>query len=564
MPTLNQINVNQNGGQVVLSLDTTPVIEPIGGPLSIDRLMDRFPETVYNKSRDSHLYRLVSAFCGEAGMGRVRKKALLARLKNEAGLINFNDIDAFYGSVLDFKRLKREIYNYNPEDDALEKEVWDKIHAMDNSYKKRVVLFLQSTRYGNAPRGIELAAEAAAGINVDLVENYRYLFDIVSDDPLGLTRVGNTENHEEFVLIPQAIDNRHNVAQTVTLNFTGEPDGGNVILRYADLQAQINFGDSAETVRNTLIDAYGDILKTFEIIRNSTGEVVAVDEAVSVQFFSESHVNVIRNSDFQYEITINDPNINIFNFSVISALTGGTNPAATLSFPLNNNFYIATFAGPNPLYINALRRTQPITDDLAPWKMGNTLLIEPEIERNMVKIVDKLRPVNTVMTVKAQTETRINVRANKVQASSERISVNRFVTGKNDVEWPSPGDAASGTFIQGRFVVTDSLGNQDVLNLESEATTLAYGARAIPVIYHTIDSVAAYRDAALGDPDYNTNRFFGGSLPAFAKYRSIAHAPYNSYQRVRLPTLAARTDGDDIFFDYFALAKPNTPLILGT
>jgi len=561
MPTLNQLNVNQNNGQLVLSQTTTPVIEALAGQISIDRLMERFPEEVYNRSRDSHLYRLVATLCGESGAGLLKKQSLLARLKNEAGLINFNEIDSFYGQVLNFRRLKREIYVYDPYDESLEKEVWDKIHSMDNSYKKRVVLYLQSTRYGNAPRGIELAAEAASGLEVEVVENYRYLFDQKSDDPLGLLQVGNTEQHEEFVIIPQAIDNRHDVDQTITINLTGAVTGGTVTLYYADLTGVINYGDSPEAVREMIIGSYTDLLRTYEVVKDTSGNIVTVDEAVSSQFFTTEHINVESDNELEYKITVNDPNINIFNFSVSHNLTG-TNPGVEMRYPINASFYIAKFSGPNPLYINAVRRGLPLTDALGPWRSENTLLIEPEIERNIVRTVDKIRPAHSVMTVKAQPQTYIRIAANKVQASSERISISRFVTGKPDIDWPTPGDPHAGTFIYGKYVVLDGAGNQSLVSVEREATTIAYNARAIPIVYHTIEAIGAYTNRALTDPDYNTARFFGGSSPTFEKYRSISHAPYGGYTRSRFPSLVALTDSDDIFFDYFALARPNTPFML--
>ncbi len=563
MPTLNQINVAQNNGQIVLVQETNPVIEPLAGPVNIDKLMDRFPEQVYTRSKDSHLYRFLMAFCGETGMGRLRRAALLARLKNEAGLLNFNDIDSFYGSVLDFKRLKREIYTYDPASQALEKEVWDKIHSQDNSYRKRVVQYLQSTRYGNAPRGIELAAESAAGIDVEVIENYRALFDRLTPDPLGIQLVGNTDLYEEFVIIPQAIENRYNVSQDLTLRFTGTVTGGSVTLLYADVPALIQYGDSAETVRSSILAAYGEFLRAYEIIVDSNGNVIIVDEAVSPQFFSQEHVGVEKVSDTEYVITINDPNVNIYNFTVESDLTG-TNAEAVLDFPINENFYIAKFSGPNPRYINAIRRVPPlpITDDIAPWKAGNVILIEPEIERNIVKVVDKVRPVHTVMTVKAQPQTNIKVATNRVQASSERVNINRFVTGKSDIDWPTPGDPDHGTFIYGKYVVDDE-GQQSIISVEREATTLAYGARAVPVIYHTIDAVAAYTNLATGHPDYNTERFFGGSDPIYQRFRSLTFAPYGVYMQQRFPSLMSLIDEDDTFFEYYALAKPNTPFILG-
>jgi hypothetical protein len=64
MTNLAQVkNINQ------FHTTTRPVVEPLDAPEALMKKMERFPEEVYSKSRDSHLFRFLLALCGEAGAG---------------------------------------------------------------------------------------------------------------------------------------------------------------------------------------------------------------------------------------------------------------------------------------------------------------------------------------------------------------------------------------------------------------------------------------------------------------------------------------------------------------
>lgn len=557
MTSLNQLGFNQNSGQLTLTTTVNPVIEPLDGPAVVDSLMGRFPDTVYAKGRDTHLYKFLLALCGDAGAAALKKASLLARLKNEGSLLNFNDIDNFYGKVLGFERLPDEIYIYDPKDNALEKEVWDKIHAMDSSYRKRIVEYLQSTRYGNAPRGIELAARAASGIDCEVVENYKYVYDLYSDDRLNVTKVGNTDQAEEFVIVPRAIDNRSNVDQKIVLTLTGAT-GGTFNIGYSGLTAKINYGDTADKLRETLVSSLGDLLTSYEEVISADGNVTIVEQSVSVNLFRNNSVVVASPNANSYEIIIKDANIDVFNFTVDGTSLTGTTPHITITYPLNAKYYIANFSGPLQNYYDKLKRGDPLGPADHDFVVGTTLLIRPDIERNIVRTVDKIRPVSSMMTVKTFSDRHIKVSVNKVQASSERINLTRFVTGKANVSYPNV-DPKTGSFIQNAIQTDDG-----VLDVESEATAIAYSARAIPIIYHTIQNVISYTDDALLDPDYNTGNFTGGNIPAWVKYRSITFAPYSNYMNKRFNSLVSVVKNDDIFWDYYAIARPDTPFILGS
>src|SRR4051812_34431915 len=106
MPNLLQLITSAGGDATLVEQPSdNPIVEPIGGPSDIDSLMDRFPENVYHKGRDTHLYRLLTALCGDAGAGLIKKQAFVARLFSEAEIVNFEDLDKFYAGHFKFKRL---------------------------------------------------------------------------------------------------------------------------------------------------------------------------------------------------------------------------------------------------------------------------------------------------------------------------------------------------------------------------------------------------------------------------------------------------------------------------
>jgi hypothetical protein len=567
MPTLNQINVTNNDGSIVLNDPSNPIIEPIGGPVSIDVLMDRFPESVYSKGKDSHLYRFLTALAGDSGAGWLHRASMLARLKNEAALISFTDLDFFYGSILDFKRLPSEIYTYTPKDESLEKEVWDKIHAMDTSYRNRIVLFLQSTRFGNSPRGIELAAEAACGIDVEVVENYRWLFDSLSDDILGVERVGNTLLAEEFVVVPRAIDNRINQSQKITITITGTGLSGSWVLDYDGLAITVPYGSTAQQVSDILGFVLAGYVQFYDEIVDASGTITIVELASSASVISQKIVVTSPNANY-YEIEINDSNINVYGIHNLSytpsAGLTGTNANVAIGYPNNALFYVGNFSLPNQGYYDSLKLTGGAGAEVE-RTIGTTILIEPNIEQNIVKNVDKLRPVHSIVSVKTESERFVKVPVNKVVGSSEKINVTRFVTGKADVVFPAK-SAADGTFITGAISVVDpATGLTSTVSVEDEITHMAYSARAVPIIYHTVQNVYSYTDQAKYDPLYTEpSSFYYGASPQFYKYRSIAVAPFGSYVKRRYPSLALAAKSGETFWDYYALARPDTPLIITT
>lgn len=381
MATLNQLSptVGDVPGFIV-NVGNNPIVEPLGGPLDVSTLMDRFPIELYDLGKDTHLYRLLTALVGDSGSGLLAKQAYAARLLLEGSLLTFSEIDNFYTQTFKFSRIKSELYPidpatglpFDPVSDALTTAIWNMLEQADNSYKQRVQNFFNATRLGNSPGGIELAALSATGVHIDAIENYKAIYDTLSDDPLNITVQGITVSPNEFILTP----------------------------RVTDLNGSVDTGVAYTT----------NLAKHYDPIGNVTT-----------------------------------------------------------------------------------------------WTTASTAYLNPDLERNMINVLDRLRPVHSLMTVTNENIHYTPIPISYVTASSEKIHVTRYVTGKSNVTWPTP-DASKGL-----FVTTD----------ENEAPTLALSANHQKNTYQRVDKILAYTEAALDDPTYNSPGFldFGNPRP-YQHYRS--------------------------------------------
>jgi len=435
MPSLAQLT--GAGADPIITVYTTTInmVEPLDGPTSIDDVMDRFPEEVYQQGRDTHLYRLMQALGGDAGAGYIKKQLFAQRLMFEAEFINFQVLDDFYAAQFRFNRLLAETYPYDAAVDGLTPEEWDQIQLADQSYRHRLADFFTATRYGNSPEGLAIMTQAGSGIKSDIVEHYRYIYDQYSDDKLGLEPEGTTISTAEFVAIPRFL--------------------------------------------------------------NATEDVFDQD-------FEQIHA-----PRFTFDPPVLNPAVR-----PVPAPTG------------NDKLSVAQDYYPDP----------------------QTRLL-PEIERNVMDLLDRLKSITTIATIKPEdiSYTTVPINGNPV-ASTERIHVSRLVEGKTGVVWPDL-DASENYFIQA--------------GVEKEAPYFYGSQRDLPVIFHTIEGTRAYTDQALADPLYGTNDFFDASsgISAYQSYASEHYGRFGPTMQAIFPFLA-NVNSDASFRPDYAVAITNTPLVL--
>lgn len=179
------------------------ILEPLTGPVLLQENLQRFEDN-YDLSTSSHIYRFLAALCGEAGAGSLKRKLLFPKLQNALESTHFSDLDQLYGNPLSLARLSTEIYSINPRNEVMTQLQWQDVLIRDAAFRARCLTWVRALIQGPTKRGIALAAEAACGYECDVFEQYEYLDNQVSDNPITMTNIGQTSSRQEFVIIPRA------------------------------------------------------------------------------------------------------------------------------------------------------------------------------------------------------------------------------------------------------------------------------------------------------------------------------------------------------------------------
>jgi hypothetical protein len=469
MPTLNQYNTNASGGLLSYSIIESPLIEPLDGPLLIDHLIQRFPEAIYSRSRETHLYRFLTAIAGDAGAGQLKKQSVYARMKSEGTLLSFEDLDGSY-KTFGFARLPNEIYSINAKESHLTTEEWDAIRAADNSYRRRIMDFYQATRYGGSPEGMRLASSAGSGQETAVTENYKAIFDSISDDPLGIQRSGNTNSLAEFVIRPKIHQNQNNVERYATLVITPNEV----------------FSDS-----DYFVFSYGSGESSTPVHLKNVTSAILESAIVGLEIVELNEVSVAQLTSTGYKISFLNPDLDVLNLKIASAsLLSGAKIEISYSF-IDGTFYTTDFGTPRHEYYDMA--VSGLVPNGTVFNQETGVWLDPAYERNMNDVVDRIKPSSTIFTFKSTEERKIQVAINSVTATTEKFVLNRFIKGNPEIDYSvySPID---GLYITPSF--------------ESEERVLPMMGYDFPVISLTIDNVISYRGFAINRLVYNTNDFY--------------------------------------------------------
>jgi hypothetical protein len=400
-------------------------IEPLGGPLHPQNYLDRFPDEVYNKAIDSHLVKFLYALLGPAGVGWLRKNYLEARVQLEEYGVELFDLDAFYGDPLKFGRILEEIYDDDPRG-LLSREQWEKIRAKDAAYRARALDYVRGMRLGNTPAGMKLVARSGLGHETEIVENYKWLYDQYSDDPLGLVRFGQTNSTEEMIVLP-----RRELAQAEIQQVTigGFVTGGFYRLGF----------DGHET---------SDIAYT-------TGA------REDIRVFLESL-----------------PTVGVGNVEVL----GGPLPSNPIQIYFKGdlaNHDVPQIYATNSLtgdgvgiLVETLRGGVEAVDEVGS--------ISPRDQRYLIEALEHLRPQTAIISYQPASGTRTRANWNSVTGTSHYTEVVRYVTGAVSVPWPTADDRywiESGVEHEGRRVKADL--QHHYLGFHQVARTFAYTGSAL-------------------------------------------------------------------------------------
>jgi hypothetical protein len=368
-------------------IDQRFLLEPLGGPQHPQSHLDRFPEEVYNKTLDSRLVKFLYALLGPAGVGWLRKNYLEARLMvEELGLETFN-LDQFYGNPLKFGRIVEEVYDDDP-NGLISREGWQRIKARDARYRNRAIDFINGARMGNTPEGMHLVARSGLAHEVEIVENYRALWDEYSDDRLFLPYYGKTRSTEEFVVLPRRELSRSEVQE---VRIDGSPTGGTFRLFFPmGNEVGNTTGDIPYNVDRILMQLYLEELDTI-----GPGNVIVEGGPLPATPIKITFTNQLAARDVPELVPT-------------SNLTGGTIPLAI---------------------VDVKRSGIEAADEI--------VNIAPRDQRYLQEALDRIRPWASIPTVGEAKGLQRRQVWNSAMSSSRFTEVVRYVTGKSDVPWPT-------------------------------------------------------------------------------------------------------------------------------
>lgn len=166
-----------------LLLAQTPVSMPVSvgvdsashlivPPPRVADLFAHFPSEVYSITAETNLVRFVKVLCGEAGVGHVRQRLVVARLQQVIQGTHFFDLDRFYGVLFGIHRRVSERLTLDPYVSTATPQEWDDNRSRDSSFRSRVEQFGRAIQFGATPTGMELMAEALLGADCDIYESF--------------------------------------------------------------------------------------------------------------------------------------------------------------------------------------------------------------------------------------------------------------------------------------------------------------------------------------------------------------------------------------------------------
>lgn len=367
-------------------IDQQFLLAPLGGSKSPATYLDLFPEELYNKSLDSHLTKLLYTLLGPAGIGWLHSNFLQARLTlEEYGLGGF-DLDRFYGNPLKFGRILEETYDQDPAG-LVSREAWESMRAKDAAYRSRALDYISGVRAGGTPLGMKLVARSGIGHEVEIFERYRYLYDQLSDDPIGIPAIGTTSSTEEMVVIPRSELPQNEVQ---VLSITGNPTGGTLRLFFP-------VGDEAS---------------------NQTQEIGPSATASAIQTFLEAVPSIGTGN----VIVSGGPLPNEASIAFTGDLASRDLPKLQVINSLTSSL--------ETIFAQVTTKVEGVTDS------NQIVNIAPRDQKYLQSALSRIKPMTTLPTFEGGKTNRRHQVFNRVQSTSQLVEVVRYVIGKPGVKWP--------------------------------------------------------------------------------------------------------------------------------
>lgn len=376
------------------------LVEPLTGAKDTFHYIENFPYEIYTKSVDTHLYKFMRALLGDAGVNWLRKNQLDARIALEEMGLDAFDLDSFFGNPFRFGRIAEEIYEVDYTG-LINRDQDEYIRSQNARYRNRALDFINGARAGNTPFGMKLVAKSGLGHDVEIVENYKYLFDAHSDDPLGITYVGKTVSTEEMVVLP-----RREIGQSEEqrLAFLPDPDypiSGTFRLQY-----------NGATTGNYTYDSGAGPTTYSNIPYDATSDQVRL----------------------ALETVVGEGNVEV---------TGGPGPVLPWTIRFINN--LANLDVPELKAVDEAYTTPETTPVFlgvttsvgGKEAVDETVTITPKAQYTLQSAIDRIRSQTTIMTLGSSPGLRERNNWNQAYSSSEYTEVIKFIAGNPRVQWPA-------------------------------------------------------------------------------------------------------------------------------
>ena len=137
--------------------------------------MRHFDSDVFDTTETSYLYRFISALCGNAGAGDLKRSIFEQRLMTNINTISFRDLDRLFDGAFGLPRFVDESYAFDPDNELLTSDEWDEVFAKDALYRERLTKIFAAMGAGGTNEGLRLAVEAVYGGDCKLLEVWKFL-----------------------------------------------------------------------------------------------------------------------------------------------------------------------------------------------------------------------------------------------------------------------------------------------------------------------------------------------------------------------------------------------------
>jgi hypothetical protein len=234
---------------------------------------------------------------------------------------------------------------------------------------------------------MELAAKSGLGYPVEVIENYKALYDHFSDNRLGLQPMGITQSTEEVIIVPN-----QNISQSEiqTISFSNV-QGGTFTITFP----VGNNNTTSSLAYNTTYDVIQTALEAIPSVGNNiivTGGPLP-DQPVQVAF-----TGALANQD-------------VPDLQITSSLT-------------------TTITGAIPVAIVEVSQVGTSAD-------GENVILSPQNTFYMYDALSDIQPVTSIVTLGSGQGSTLRQPANAILSESTLTGVVRYVTGNRAVPWPT-------------------------------------------------------------------------------------------------------------------------------